>query len=64
MGGLVSIDRFIKLPVSYDLCAEIPISCLLVFFPFLNWKVLVDSFNQEIALEGAWSVIVKLSRIC
>ena len=54
-----------NLLVPYDLCIDIPISCLLtvgsmpVKHSVLNVKALVGAFNQEKALVGAFSVIVK-----
>ena len=65
----------IKLPIPYDLCVCIPISCLptyrntawvkahcLILNSVLNVKALVGNFNWEKALEGAFAVIVKSSR--
>ena len=47
-------------PVPYDLCVGIPISRLL---PWVSvCLALVGAFNQEKALVGAFSVIVKSSR--
>ena len=52
-------------PVPYDFCAGVPISCLLtvgsmpILHSVLNVKVLVGAFNQEKALVGAFSVIMK-----
>ena len=60
-----------NLPVPYDLCVRVPISCLLTMFRrlfslvvniVLNVKALVGAFNQEKALVGAFSVIVKSSQ--
>ena len=59
-----------NLPVPYDFCVGVPISCLLtvgstfsIFDIDLNVKALVGTFNQEKALVGAFSVIVKLHRL-
>merc|ERR1711994_255922 len=52
-------------PVPYDFCVGVPISHLLtvgstpVQHSVLNVKALVGAFNQEKALIGAFSVIVK-----
>ena len=57
-----------KPPVPYDFCVGVPISRLLtvgstpVYHSVLNVKALVGVFNQEKALVGAFSVIVKFSR--
>ena len=53
-----------NLPIPYDFCISVPISCLLTVGSmsiFLNVKTLVDAFNHEKALVGAFSVIVKSS---
>ena len=57
-------------PVPYDFCVGVPILCLLtvgstpvshsVFDSVLNVKAVAGAFNQEKALVGAVSVIVKL----
>ena len=58
-----------KLPVPYDLCIGVPISCLCTFHwltPTCNnqmWKSYIGAFNQEKALVGGFSVIVKSSRM-
>ena len=52
-------------PVPYDFCVGIPISCLLtvgstpVQHSVLNMEAVVAAFNQEKALVGAFSMIVK-----
>ena len=52
-------------PVPYDFCIGVPISRLLTMgsmpikHSVLNVKALVGAFNQEKALVGAFSVIVK-----
>ena len=50
-------------PIPYDLCVGVPISRLRGLMPIyhsvLNMKALVGAFNQEKALVGALSVIVK-----
>ena len=58
-------------PVPCDFCVGVPISCLLTLGSMpvehsvltlnsvLNVKALVGAFNQEKALVGAFSVIVK-----
>ena len=50
-----------KPPIPLDLCVAVPISCL-PMQSVLNVKALVGAVNQEkaIALEGAYSVIVKI----
>ena len=42
-GGLVSIDKFLKLPIPYDNCVGIPISRL---NRVLNKKAVVGALNQ------------------
>ena len=65
----VGWHRFLKLPVPYDSCAGVPLSCLLtvgstpVQHSVLNVKALVGAFNQGKALVGAFSVIVQLHRL-
>ena len=55
-----------KPPVPYDFCVGVPISRLLtvgstlIKHSVLNVKALVGTFNQEKALVGAFSVIVKI----
>ena len=52
--------------ISYDIWAGNPISPLLTvswLYRVLNVKALVGAFNQEKALVGAFSVIVKSSDI-
>ena len=52
-------------PVPYDFCVGVPISRLLtvgstpIKHSVLNVKALVCAFNQEKALVGAFSVIMK-----
>ena len=52
-------------PVPYDLCVGDPISCwetvgsTPIYHSVLNVKTVVAAFNQEKALVGAFSVIVK-----
>ena len=54
-----------NLPVPYDFCIGVPISRLLtvgstpVQHSVLNVKAVIATFNQEKALVGAFSVIVK-----
>ena len=60
-------------PIPYDLCVNNPISRLLTPWVnarivhclnrVLNVKALVGAFNQEKALVGAFSVIIKLRRL-
>ena len=55
-------------PVPYDFCVGVQISCLYLLWArlayclnsVLNVKALIGAFNQEKALVGAFSVIVKL----
>ena len=52
--------KFWMLHVHYDFCAGVSISRLLIVF---RWPFsIVDTFNQEQALLGAFFVIVKYSR--
>ena len=54
-----------NLPVPYDYYYPWVNICLAEYLnSVLNVKALVDTFNQERALVGALSVIVKSSRIC
>ena len=62
----IPIHRFLNPAISYDSCVGIPIllcfgTCLALCLNsfVLNVKALVGSFNQEKALVGAFSVIVK-----
>ena len=66
--GLAKLTMLTNPLVPYDSCVGVPISCLftvgssivsLSLYSVLNVKALVGSFNQEKALAGAFSMIVK-----